>query len=70
VNSKIEQSIVNPTRSFFPTIESAYSTDIIETSEYNFSRKNKNVIKLLVERFSFVTVNLNHQFNENFVTSA
>jgi hypothetical protein len=70
VNSKIEQVMVNPIRSFFPTIESAYSTDIIGSSEFNFIRKNINVIKLLVERFSFVTVNLNHEFNENFVTSA
>lgn len=70
MNSKNEQGMVNPTRSFFPTIESAYSTDVIGTSEFNFIRKNINVIKLLVERFSFVTVNLNHQFNENFVTSA
>jgi hypothetical protein len=69
VNSKNEQGMVNPTRSFPPTIEGA-STDIIVTSEYNFSRKNINVIKLLVERFSFVTVNLNHEFNDNFVTSA
>ena len=62
--------MVNTTRSFFPTIEGAYSTDVIGTSEFNFIRKNINVIKLLVERFSFVTVNLNHEFNENFVTSA
>ena len=65
MNSKNEQGMVNPTRSFFPTIESAYSTDIIGTSEFNFIRKNINVIKLLVERFSFVTVKLNQQFNEN-----
>jgi hypothetical protein len=70
MNSKNEQVMVNPIRSFFPTIESAYSTDIIGTSEFNFIRKNINVIKLLVERFSFVTVKLNQQFNENFVTSA
>lgn len=70
MNSKIEQVMVNPTRSFFSTIESAYSTDIIETSEYNFSRKNKNVIKLFVESFIFVTVNLNHEFNDKFVTLA
>ena len=56
--------MVNPTRSFFPTIESAYSTDIIGTSEFYFSIKNKKVIKLLVESFTFVTVNLNHEFNE------
>ena len=70
MNSKNEQGMVNPTRSFPPTIEGAYSTDIIGTSEFNFIRKNINVIKLLVERFSFVTVNLKHEFNENFVTSA
>ena len=56
--------MVNPTRSFFPTIKSAYSTDIIGTSVFYFSRKNKKVTKLLVEKFSFVTVNLNHEFND------
>ena len=45
---KNEQSIENPTRSFSPTIEGAYSTNIIGTSQFNIIRNNKKIIKLLV----------------------
>jgi hypothetical protein len=45
---KKEQSIENPTRSFSPTIEGAYSTNIIGTSQFNIIRNNKKIIKLFV----------------------
>ena len=45
---KNEQSIENPTRSFSPTIEGAYSTNIIGTSQFNIIKKSEKVIKLFV----------------------
>ena len=51
-------------RLLFPSHKNLF----FKASFYQFTkiicRKNKKVIKLLVERFSFVTVNLNQQFND------